>query len=67
VHARVDSTIDFDAECRFSDAVRRPLLDAIGCRRTRFVRDVAADFAEVAAEVLLSRRVATYDTDTDDG
>ena len=29
-----------------------PLLDAIGYRRTRFVRDVLADFAKVAAAVL---------------
>jgi hypothetical protein len=29
-----------------------PLLDAIGYRRTRFIRDVLADFAKVAAEVL---------------
>jgi hypothetical protein len=65
VHARVDSAIDFDAECRLSDSVRRPLLDAIGYRRTRFVRDVFRDFAKVAAEMLLNRRVATYDTRTD--
>ena len=32
-----------------------PLLDAIGYRRTRFVRDVLADFATVAAEVLQRR------------
>jgi hypothetical protein len=29
-----------------------PLLDAIGYRRTRFIRDVLADFAKVAAAVL---------------
>jgi hypothetical protein len=29
-----------------------PLLDAIGYRRTRFIRDVLTDFAEVAAAVL---------------
>jgi hypothetical protein len=29
-----------------------PLLDAIGYRRTRFVRDVLADFAKVAAQVV---------------
>jgi hypothetical protein len=29
-----------------------PLLDAVGYRRTRFIRDVLADFAEVAAAVL---------------
>jgi hypothetical protein len=29
-----------------------PLLDAIGYRRTRFVRDVLADFAKIAAAVL---------------
>lgn len=29
-----------------------PLLDAIGYRRTRFVRDVLTDFATVAAAVL---------------
>jgi hypothetical protein len=29
-----------------------PLLDAIGYRRTRFIRDVLADFAKVAATVL---------------
>jgi hypothetical protein len=29
-----------------------PLLDAIGYRRTRFIRDVLADFTKVAAEVL---------------
>jgi hypothetical protein len=32
-----------------------PLLDAIGYRRTRFIRDVLADFAMVAAEVLRRR------------
>ena len=32
-----------------------PLLDAIGYRRLRFVRDVLADFAKVAAEVLQRR------------
>ena len=32
-----------------------PLLDAIGYRRTRFARDVLADFAKVAAEVLQRR------------
>jgi ABC-type Co2+ transport system permease subunit len=42
-----------------------PLLDAIGYRRTRFVRDVFRDFAKVAAAMLLNRRVATYDTRTD--
>jgi hypothetical protein len=42
-----------------------PLLDAIGYRRTRFVRDVLRDFAKVAAAMLLNRRVATYDTRTD--
>lgn len=29
-----------------------PLLDAIGYRRTCFIRDVLADFAKVAAAVL---------------
>ena len=29
-----------------------PLLDAIGYRRTRFIRDVLADFAKVVAAVL---------------
>jgi stage V sporulation protein SpoVS len=29
-----------------------PLLDAIGYRRTRFIRDVLADFAKVVATVL---------------
>jgi hypothetical protein len=29
-----------------------PLLDAIGYRRTRFIRDVLADFAKLAAKVL---------------
>jgi hypothetical protein len=29
-----------------------PLLDAIGYRRTRFIRDVLADFAKVTAAVL---------------
>jgi ABC-type Co2+ transport system permease subunit len=29
-----------------------PLLDAIGYRRTRFIRDVLADFAKMAAKVL---------------
>jgi hypothetical protein len=32
-----------------------PLLDAIGYRRTRFARDVLADFAKVAAEVFQRR------------
>jgi hypothetical protein len=32
-----------------------PLLDAIGYRRTRFVRDVLADFAKVCATVLYRR------------
>jgi hypothetical protein len=32
-----------------------PLLDAIGYRRTRFTRDVLADFAKVAAEVVHRR------------
>ena len=29
-----------------------PLLDAIGYRHTRFIRDVLADFAKVVANVL---------------
>jgi hypothetical protein len=29
VHARVDAAIDFDAECRLSDAVRRPLIESV--------------------------------------
>jgi hypothetical protein len=32
-----------------------PLLDAIGYRRTRFIRDVLADFAKVVADVLRRR------------
>jgi hypothetical protein len=40
VHTRADAAIDFD------------LLEAIGYRRTRFVRDVLADFAKVAIAVL---------------
>jgi hypothetical protein len=32
-----------------------PLLDAIGYRRTRFIRDVLADFAKVVADVLHRR------------
>jgi hypothetical protein len=29
VHARVDAAIDFDAECRLSDVVRRPLIASV--------------------------------------
>jgi hypothetical protein len=32
-----------------------PLLDAIGYRRTRFIRDVLADFAALASAVLTRR------------
>jgi hypothetical protein len=36
------------------------LLDAIGYRRTRFVRDVLADFAQMASSVLLRRGVTSW-------
>jgi hypothetical protein len=29
VHARIDAAIDFDAECRLPDAVRRPLIESV--------------------------------------
>jgi hypothetical protein len=76
--------IDFDAECRLSDAVNGPLIASVrrfqlgesgdgaqlprkaaeagdleylsaarlGCRRTRFIRDVLADFSKVVPAVL---------------
>ncbi len=38
----------------------RSLLDAIGYRRTRFVRDVLADFAPLAAAVMFRRKFASW-------
>ncbi|MGO4444793.1 ferritin-like domain-containing protein [Mycobacterium sp. 2YAF39] len=38
----------------------RGLLDAIGYRRTRFIRDVLADFAKLSAAVLLRRKFASW-------
>jgi hypothetical protein len=38
----------------------RGVLDAIGSRKTRFVRDVLTDFAGLSAAVLLRRKSASW-------
>jgi hypothetical protein len=50
VHARVDAAIDFDAECRLSDAVRRPLIASV----RRFQLGESGDGAQLLRKATLA-------------
>jgi hypothetical protein len=50
VHARVDAAIDFDAECRLSDAMRRPLIASV----RRFQLGESGDGAQLLRKATLA-------------